>query len=419
MSGRLGRVIRRQVPVASPLSPSKLALAAVEVLTTRDGAPEALRAYLAARFRADTVLLTGSGTQALQLALAAAATRARRGTPVALPAYSCYDLVSAAVGADVPVLFYDVDPVSLGPEPTSLASALEGGARTLVAASLYGFPLDWTVLRRTCRAAGAVLVEDAAQGLGSGWAGEEGGSFGDLTVLSFGRGKGWTGGSGGALLMRGQAWAEPLDRSASAIEAVGEAPTLQGATDLAASLAQWALGRPALYRLPGFVPGLGLGETRYKAPAAPVRMSGFAAAAALRHADLALRSAARRAGIAETWRELGSTGALPDEITPCRPLAEAVCGWLRYPLVAPDGPGARQVARDGIDFGVARGYPIALPDLPQAGPLLAGAPGAFPGARRLAEALLTLPTHAAVTRTDFRGVTRVLGRARAARAVAG
>jgi dTDP-4-amino-4,6-dideoxygalactose transaminase len=414
--------MRRQPPAASPLSAAKLSLAALDALASAGDARDALGAYLSERFRAEAVLLTGSGTQALQVALARATRRTGPGAPVALPAYSCYDLVSAAVGAGARVVFYDVDPVSLTPDPDSLDAAIDAGARTVVAASLYGFPLDWGSLRRTCQASGALLVEDSAQGLGSGWAGAEGGTFGDLTVLSFGRGKGWTGGSGGALLIRARtptpgSRAEGADApTAGAPEALPGAPPLAGAAALAAVLAQWALGRPALYRLPGLVPGLALGETRYRPPASPARMSGFAAAAALRHASLALEAVPARRGRAGAWHELrDESGALPEGSAPCQPLAAGECGWLRCPLVAPDGARADRLAREATNFGVARGYPVALPDLPAAAPLLAGAPGAFPGARRLAETLLTLPTHAAVARSDLRGVERVLRRAASSR----
>jgi dTDP-4-amino-4,6-dideoxygalactose transaminase len=106
---------------------------------------------------------------------------------------------------------------------------------------------------------------------------------------------------------------------------------------------------------------------------------------------------------------------LPEGSAPCQPLAAGECGWLRCPLVAPDGARAELLAREATNFGVARGYPVALPDLPASAPLLAGASGAFPGARRLAETLLTLPTHAAVARSDLRGVERVLRRAASSR----
>src|SRR5690606_9592300 len=100
---------------------------------------------------------------------------------------------------------------SLTPDGPSLRAALARRPAAVVAGSLYGFPLDWDGLRDACDDADALLIEDSAQGLGSGWKGRPGGSLGDLTVLSFGRGKGWSAGGGGALLARGRGTAR-LDR---------------------------------------------------------------------------------------------------------------------------------------------------------------------------------------------------------------
>ena len=57
----------------------------------------------------------------------------------------------------------------------------------------------------------ADAAEDAAQEAGATLHGRRLGSFGDLSVLSFGRGKGVTGGGGGALL-----YGEPMFAAASA-----------------------------------------------------------------------------------------------------------------------------------------------------------------------------------------------------------
>ena len=75
-------------------------------------AARALSTRLLARFEASRALLTGSGTQALQLALVSscAPDPSSGGPVVALPAFSCYDLVSAAVGAGIRMVFYDVRP---------------------------------------------------------------------------------------------------------------------------------------------------------------------------------------------------------------------------------------------------------------------------------------------------------------------
>ena len=75
------------------------------------------------KFKAHSVLLTDSGTSALTLAIHTLC-GARSNRLVALPAYGCYDIATAADGADVKVVLYDVSPHTLGPDVTSLKRAL-------------------------------------------------------------------------------------------------------------------------------------------------------------------------------------------------------------------------------------------------------------------------------------------------------
>ncbi|MET0399208.1 MAG: DegT/DnrJ/EryC1/StrS family aminotransferase, partial [Longimicrobiaceae bacterium] len=205
--------LRHQLAVYSPVSLRAGGRAAGDALL-RGADPRApLLAELLRDYAAGSGALCGSGTQALQLALVEA--RRRGGdAPVALPAFSCYDVAAAAVGAGVRVALYDVDPGTLAPDPESLERVLAAGARTVVAGPLYGVPLEWDTLRGAAGRHGALLVEDAAQGHGASWHGRPLGSLGDLSVLSFGRGKGWTGGRGGALLARGGGAARAAARPA-------------------------------------------------------------------------------------------------------------------------------------------------------------------------------------------------------------
>jgi hypothetical protein len=80
----------------------------------------------------------------------------------------------------------------------SLERLLQRGARVVVVASLYGFPVDWDAVAGVLAPYGAIAIEDAAQGDHAAWRGRPLGSVGPISVLSFGRGKGWTGGGGGA-----------------------------------------------------------------------------------------------------------------------------------------------------------------------------------------------------------------------------
>lgn len=362
-------------PVYSPVSLRSVG----KGLVAEGSAPDALEAELRGWYGAGRALATASGTHALQLALKAALAWNDGGGAVALPAFTCFDVASAAVWLGAPVTFYDVDPATLAPEPESLARAGET-AGVVVVANLYGFPLDWDVIRQALPG-GVTVVEDAAQGVGATWRGEQAGSLGDLSILSFGRGKGWTGGSGGAVLARrGREDVLP----ASLPEASGSRLVEAGK-----AAAVWFLARPSLYGLPARIPALGLGETHYRPPTDPRAIRPFAASLALRARERSLAEVAVRRANADAMREaLEEAGA--EEDVPI-PLPGGESGELRLPVLVPGGEGEHR------RLGVYRSYPRVLPDLEVLGPLVADAP-ACPGARRLARELVTLPTHSRMGR---------------------
>lgn len=394
-------MIRWQLPAYSPLALGRILSAGFDAVTGSEAPLEHLAERLQVEFQADRAILTDSGTHALQLALSGARSRAP-GRPVALPAYTCFDVATAALAADVPVVFYDVEPTTLAPDLDAVRSCLDAGAATVMANSLYGFPLNWDVLRELCVQRGAVLIEDAAQGNGSAWQGRGWGRFGDLTVLSFGRGKGWTGGMGGALLVRGGE-----DGSPAKIAPPGAASVGLGAKALALSLAQWGLGRPLLFGLPQALPGLGLGETKLHLPTPATGMPSFAAACVLRHETMSLGRGPDRRSQARRWEKaVGGVSGL----TPCRPLTEEDCGYLRYPVRSSASAARALDSPEARRGGAARGYPTALPDLPELKALGGGAEVHAPGARELATTLRTLPVHSIVNEVDRRRVLGALAR---------
>ena len=386
--------MRRQLPGTSPISAGALARALAAPVTVPDALAR-LRELLRARFEASDVRLYGSGTQALQASLRTAVDAT--GGAVALPGYSCFDMATAAVGSGAPLAFYDVDPRTLAPDPGSLEEALRAGATVVVAGNLYGLPLDWDVLGDLATRYGAILVEDAAQGVGSRWNGRPGGTFGDLTVLSFGRGKGWTGGGGGALLGRGDRVSLPPapDRSAS------------GSRSLAVGLAQWTLGRPGLFGLAHAVPGLHLGETLYHDPGPLVRIARASAALILSTEDAARHEVAARRVRAAAWRD-----DLPDRLSETlpSPVQGGVSADLRFPFLAPPGDAARRSILKRVQrFGAAPGYPAVLRDIPAVAPTVAGSQQRFlDGAETLVSRLVTLPTHTFVTDREVSEATAIL-----------
>jgi dTDP-4-amino-4,6-dideoxygalactose transaminase len=349
-------------------------------------------ALLEERYSAKGVLLTESGTAALTAALLGVMVD-RPDSVVALPAYSCYDVATAADGADLPVLLYDIDPQTLAPDLAQLQATLRQGAAAVVVAHLYGCPVDLAPVNRLAAEAGAIVIEDAAQAAGAMLKGRPAGTQSSLAVLSFGRGKGLTGGSGGALLAHDDAGTQVLER----VRGLLNTPR-RGWRELLTITAQLLLERPTLYALPAALPHLRLGQTIYREPRplrAPAAVSCPVIAAtwtlAEQEVDVRRRNAARL--MVELRRQPGfETIRTPPQAQP---------GYLRLPvLTSPVGyrSAAGKAARR---LGVTCGYPKALCDLEPFGRRCLNRSAAFPGGRLLALRLCTLPTHGRLAQRDL------------------
>lgn len=384
-------VFRRQLPAYSPL-PLRAVWAGVRGMLGDSGElRSSVSRSLCDTYDARSVLLVGSGTMALRLALSGVRALVSP-RPVALPAYSCYDVATAADGADVQVSLYDLDPSTLGPDERSLRRALGAGASAVVAAHLYGYPIQIDRVAEMARDAGSLLIEDAAQGADGTFAGRRLGSFGSLSVLSFGRGKGKTAGGGGALLAhddRGTAivaWAERQLESAS-----------RGAREAAMLASQWALGRPSSYGLPASLPFLHLGETIYHPPRPPAEMS----ATALRALGVALMAGDTELTLRRVTAErLLATARKSSRVQVVTSASDSVPGYLRLPLRSA-APHSVVTTAELARHGVAPGYPTALDSLSPFRERVTNRNEPLTGAHILADTLFTLPTHSRVQAIDI------------------
>jgi dTDP-4-amino-4,6-dideoxygalactose transaminase len=388
------------LPAYSPVSPAALGAGAWSVLTGGGAARRAVQAGLEAAAPGKRVLLTDSGTTALALALGAVS-RAAGGRPVALPAYGCYDLATAADAAEVGVVLYDLDPLTLGPEWGSLRQAVAAGVSGVVVVHLYGVPVELSRVRALCRGVGIPVIEDAAQAAGALVEGRLPGTLGEYGVLSFGRGKGVTGGAGGALLY------DPGAPGAGAIPAA--LPAGRGLGSLLALLAQWALGRPALYGLPARLPFLGLGDTVYRRPRAARGLLASAAGVLEQGLGVVEREAevrrAHAAALLEVVARHPGCG-----LTPVRPPAGSVPGYLRLPVLLDAARRCEAGSRGGEArrLGIMPGYPGTLAELAGFRGRCQGL-GGYPGAEALRDSLWTLPVHSRMRAEDLAEVGRWVG----------
>jgi dTDP-4-amino-4,6-dideoxygalactose transaminase len=335
---------------------------------------------------------------ALALAILAAAPRGRRAR-VLLPAWGCYDLMTAADSADAEVLLYDLDPATLTPDRESFEAALRRGADAAVIVHWFGLPVDLAPFQASAGRAGALLIDDAAQAAGATIGSQPAGSTGDFGILSFGRGKGRTGGSGGALLAR---TSEAQER----MSAVDTLPGNPRAPLTAVRLGvQWLLGRPRLFWIPHLLPGSGLGETVYR-PVPLLRSMALEAAAALeRNWGVSMDEVKTRQGNADRWARL--LARVPG-ITTISPAANSNPSWLRYPVLATGTARERLSGPRARRSGVMPGYPRKLEELPVRPGRIGFAPKESPGASRLTASLYTLPTHQWTGHRDFDAVAGML-----------
>lgn len=388
-------MLRQQVPVYAPLTGRAVWAGWTALAKTAPRPHDDINDILKRAFQARGVLVTDSGTSALMLALRAVIREQPR-RPVALPAYSCYDVATASDATAAPVLLYDLDPATLGPDLDSLEHSLRNGASAVVVAHLYGVPVDLGAVAELCEAFGVFLIEDAAQSAGASLEGRPLGSYGSLAVLSFGRGKGLTGGGGGALLAHDDWGCRAIEHSRASVGSAKHAwlDALRVST-------QWLLGRPHVYALPASLPFLRLGQTIYRAPRPAHEMSRVSARVLETVWPLAVRELAVRRYNAQL---LLKQVAASRHLRPIHGAPGGTPGYLRLPLLA--GATADPLILDSHArrLGVTAGYPVALVDLPGFRDRCDNCGGSFPGARLLTTNLATLPTHSLLAPRDLKAL---------------
>ncbi|MFG6415766.1 LegC family aminotransferase [Roseateles sp. DC23W] len=175
------------------------------------------------RFEKDTAAFTGSaravavmnGTAALHIALVLAGVE--RDDLVVTQSLTFVATCNAIAYCGATPLFIDVDRHTLGLSPTALDAwlqararidddgvcrAREGGRRIRACLPMhtFGHPVELDALVEVCDRWHLVLVEDAAESLGSYYKGRHTGNFGRIGVLSFNGNKIMTTGGGGMVL---------------------------------------------------------------------------------------------------------------------------------------------------------------------------------------------------------------------------
>jgi perosamine synthetase len=139
-----------------------------------------------------------SGTSALQLALQTLDLQA--GAEVILPSFAFVAALNVLLQENLTPVFVDIDPRTFNVTPETVAAAITGQTKAVIAIHTFGRPVAIAQLRSIADRHGISLIEDACEALGAEVDGQKAGSFGDVSVLAFYPNKQITTGEGGMLL---------------------------------------------------------------------------------------------------------------------------------------------------------------------------------------------------------------------------
>jgi|SRR5437867_5713380 len=139
-----------------------------------------------------------SCTSAIHLALAALGVGP--GDEVIVPDLTWIASAAPITYVGATTVFADVDEQTWCLDARSLERCITPRTRAVIPVDLYGGVPDLGAIREIARARGIVVIEDAAQAIGSEYAGSRAGSLGEIGVFSFHGSKTLTTGEGGMLV---------------------------------------------------------------------------------------------------------------------------------------------------------------------------------------------------------------------------
>lgn len=143
-------------------------------------------------------LLTPSATQAMEVFLIAA--DVGPGDEVLMPSFAFVSQANAVLARGAVPVFCEIDAATLNLDPADVAARVTDRTRMLLPVHYAGIACDMDALGALAKERGLIMLEDAAQAIGSRWRGQYLGTLGDAGFFSFHGTKNLVCGEGGALV---------------------------------------------------------------------------------------------------------------------------------------------------------------------------------------------------------------------------
>ena len=162
--------------------------------------------WMEERFNAEKIMLTTSGTTALDMAMIMC--DLEPGDEVILPSFTFSSTATSAVLAGANLVFVDIRPDTMNIDEDKIEEAITDRTRVISVVHYAGVSCDMDKIMDIARRHSLIVVEDAAQGVMSSYKGKALGTIGDFGCYSFHETKNYSMGEGGAIVINNPAYIE-------------------------------------------------------------------------------------------------------------------------------------------------------------------------------------------------------------------
>ena len=162
--------------------------------------------WMEERFNAHKVLLTTSGTTALDMA--SLLCELQPGDEVILPSFTFSSTANAFVNYGAKLVFVDIRPDTMNIDETKIEAAITDRTKAIVVMHYAGVACEMDTIMAIARKHRLLVIEDAAQAVMSSYKGKALGTIGDFGCYSFHETKNYSMGEGGAILINAPEYVE-------------------------------------------------------------------------------------------------------------------------------------------------------------------------------------------------------------------
>ena len=152
------------------------------------------------RFKAQKIMLTTSGTTALDMA--AILCEIKPGDEVILSSFTFSSTATAFVLVGAKLVFVDIRPDTMNIDENLIEAAITPKTKVIAVTHYAGVSCEMDKIMDIARKYGLKVVEDAAQGVMSSYKGKSLGTIGDFGCYSFHETKNYSMGEGGAIVIQ-------------------------------------------------------------------------------------------------------------------------------------------------------------------------------------------------------------------------